>query len=90
MTQPKATEQNPALRRKLHPRYTPIVFSFYMASIMALLMCALITAVNRGLDDAFFSLVWRAYQVAMPCAFVCVLMVRPLVFKLVSWTVHPH
>ncbi|WP_041521571.1 DUF2798 domain-containing protein [Gilvimarinus agarilyticus] len=90
MTHFNTTDKNRTLGRKLHPRYTAVAFSFYMASIMALLMCALITAVNRGVDDAFLSWVWKAYQVAMPCAFICVLMVRPLVLKLVRWTVQPH
>ena len=79
-----------ARRRKLHARFTPVMFSLYMAAIMALLMCALITAVNRGINGAFIHSVWQAYQIAMPCAFICVLLVRPLVFKLVQWTVHPH
>jgi hypothetical protein len=77
-------------QRKLHPRFTPVMFSFYMAAIMAFLMCTLITALNRGIDGAFIHWVWKAYQIAMPCAFICVLLVRPLVFKLVHWTVHPQ
>jgi len=81
--------QNPSSNRwKLHARYTAIVFAFYMASIMALLMCGVIVAVNQGLPHDFLSRVLRAYIVAMPVAFVCVLFVRPLVMKLVSFTVN--
>lgn len=74
--------------RKLHPRLMPIAFSFYMAAIMAFLMCLIITAVNQGVGAGYFSYVLHAYSIAMPCAFVCVLLVRPLVLKLVKWTVH--
>ena len=81
-------EQNPSPSRfKLHSRYTAVVFAFYMASIMALLMCGVIVAFNQGLTEDFLSRVVRAYIVAMPVAFVCVLFVRPLVMKLVALTV---
>ena len=32
--------------------------------------------------------VMNAYKVAMPAAFVCILVVRPIVVKLVGMTVH--
>ncbi|WP_060509127.1 DUF2798 domain-containing protein [Pseudomonas sp. NBRC 111124] len=77
-------------RRKLRPSATPYVFAFYMSSIMALLMCFVITAANAGVNPAYLGNVLRAYQLAMPVAFVCVLMVRPVVLKLVAITVHAH
>lgn len=77
-------------RRKLGPRAKPYVFAFYMSSIMALLMCFVITAANAGVNPAYLGNVLKAYQLAMPVAFVCVLMVRPVVLKLVAITVHPH
>lgn len=80
----------PRSRRKLRPSATPYVFAFYMSSIMALLMCFVITAANGGVDAQYLSNVLKAYQLAMPVAFVCVLMVRPVVIRLVAWTVHPH
>ncbi|AIR91723.1 DUF2798 domain-containing protein [Pseudomonas cremoricolorata] len=76
--------------RKLRPKATPYVFAFYMSSIMALLMCFVITAANAGVDQAYLSNVLKAYQLAMPVAFFCVLGVRPLVVRLVALTVHPH
>lgn len=76
-----------AQRKKLHRRYIPVVFSFYMAGIMALLMCSTIVALNFGVGDGFGMRVWHAYMVAMPVAFCCVLLVRPFVMKLVGWTV---
>lgn len=72
---------------KLPPQAQPIVFAFYMAAIMALLMCTVIVGVNAGLTPELPARVLRAYALAMPVAFVCVLMVRPLVLKLVGWTV---
>ncbi|MCU1734078.1 MULTISPECIES: DUF2798 domain-containing protein [unclassified Pseudomonas] len=76
-------------RPKLGVRATPYVFAFYMSSIMAMLMCFVITAANSGVNEHYLGNVLRAYQLAMPVAFVCVLVVRPIVIKLVSWTVHP-
>ena len=75
-------------RRKLHPAATPYVFAFFMSSIMALLMCFVITAANAGVTAQYLSNVLKAYQLAMPVAFVCVLMVRPVVVRLVAITVH--
>ena len=68
-------------------RYTPIVFAFFMAGIMAMLMCFVIVAANSGLSDGYLLRVFHAYALAMPVAFVCVLIVRPVVMKLVSLTV---
>lgn len=76
-------------RRKLGVRATPYVFAFYMSSIMAMLMCFVITAANSGVGEHYLSNVLKAYQLAMPVAFACVLVVRPLVIKLVALTVHP-
>lgn len=40
-------------RRKLHKRYTPLVFAFYMALIMAFFMCCIIVAASGGLGDGY-------------------------------------
>ena len=72
---------------KLHSKYNAVAFSLYMSTVMAFLMCLLITAANGGLTNSYLSRVWHAYQVAMPCAFICVLAVRPLILRLVKWTV---
>lgn len=74
---------------KLGVRATPYVFAFYMSSIMAMLMCFVITAANSGVGEHYLSNVLKAYQLAMPVAFACVLVVRPIVIKLVSLTVQP-
>ncbi|PJY97853.1 DUF2798 domain-containing protein [Pseudomonas donghuensis] len=82
------TQTSVRSRRKLGVRATPYVFAFYMSAIMALLMCFVITAANAGIDEQYLGNVLKAYQLAMPVAFACVLVVRPIVLKLVAWTVH--
>lgn len=77
-------------RWKLHPRSTPFVFAFFMSSLMALLMCLVITAATAGLGDGYAARVLAAYQLAMPVAFCGVLLVRPVVARLVVAIVHPH
>lgn len=64
------------------------VFALYMATIMAFLMCLVITLAEFGFDDNYVKNVMSAYRVAMPSAFFCVLIVRPIVARLVAWTVH--
>jgi len=77
-------------QRKLSARATPYVFALYMATIMALLMSLVITAANSGIEIDYLSNALHAYKLAMPVAFLCILVVRPIVLKLVSLTVHPH
>ncbi|MFI0474153.1 DUF2798 domain-containing protein [Halomonas sp. HMF6819] len=90
MSSKRYPEQRLLAARKLHPKFTPVVFAFYMSSIMAFLMTIVITGVNGGLEGAFMGRVWQAYQVAMPVAFVCILLVRPMVARLVQWSVRSH
>ena len=74
-------------RYRLHKRYTPLVFAFYMAAIMAFLMCSVIVAAKDGLSGGYLRHVLDAYVLAMPAAFFCVILVRPLVMRLVAATV---
>lgn len=73
--------------RKLPAKLMPVVFAFYMSSIMAVLMCLIITAVNQGLGEGYLLAAIHAYQIAMPSAFICVMLVRPIVMRLVASTV---
>ena len=70
-------------------RFTNYVFAFFMAGIMAFLMCMVIVATNIGFHDHYVAHVIHAYLLAMPVAFVCVLFVRPIVVKLVALVVKP-
>lgn len=78
----------PASGKKLHAKYTPYVFAFYMSAIMAFLMSLIIVAANSGMTDHYPSQVLHAYRIAMPSAFFCILVVRPLVMWLVRRTVN--
>jgi hypothetical protein len=72
---------------KISKHYTPYAFAFFMAGIMAFLMSMVIVAANSGLSIGYINRVIHAYTLAMPVAFVCVLIVRPIVVKLVSLVV---
>ena len=73
----------------LPKRFTPIVFAFFMSGIMAMLMCLVIVGANSGLGAGYLEKVLKSYELAMPVAFVCVLLVRPIVMRLVAITIQP-
>ncbi|MFG6179558.1 DUF2798 domain-containing protein [Halomonas sp. THAF12] len=89
---PQRTATDPATkaRRGIPPRFAPLVFAFYMSALMTLLMSLVITAVNGGIGPDYLAAVGRAYVRAMPVAFIGVLSVRPLVQRLVKWTLADH
>ena len=68
---------------KLPSRFTLLVFAFFMAGIMAFLMSMVIVGANSGLQHGYLLRVLYAYKLAMPIAFICVLIVRPIVVHLV-------
>ena len=70
--------------RKIPKRFTPYVFAFFMAGIMAFLMSMVIVAANSGIQTGYVLHVLHAYALAMPVAFCCVLVVRPIVMHLVA------
>lgn len=76
-----------AVLRKLPAKATPVVFAFYMASIMAMLMCFIIIAAESGVSSHYLSDVINTYKIAMPSAFICIMFVRPVVSRLVLKTV---
>lgn len=78
------------LRTRLPVRSAPYIFALYMATIMAFLMCLVITFAEFGMGPHYMANVMNAYQVAMPAAFFCILVVRPVVIRLVGLTVQGH
>jgi hypothetical protein len=74
--------------RRIPKRFTPFVFAFFMAGIMAFLMSMVIVGANSGVHSGYLLRVVHAYALAMPVAFFCVLIVRPVVMHLVSALVH--
>lgn len=83
-----STKNNQRIR--LPVRTAPYIFALYMAIIMAFLMSLVITLAEFGLGPHYMTNVMNAYQVAMPAAFFCILIVRPVVIRLVGFTVHGH
>lgn len=75
---------------RLPKHASPYIFALYMATIMAFLMSLVITYAEFGMGVNYMINVMNAYKVAMPAAFVCILVVRPMVVKLVGMTVHGH
>lgn len=73
---------------KLPHKLTGIAFAAYMAGIIAFVMSAVLTAINTGMGSGFLARVLHAYAVALPVAFTCVVIFRPLVVFLVKKTVH--
>jgi len=69
---------------KIPHQFTPYVFAFFMAGIMAFLMSMAIVATSTGIHDGYPHRVIHSYALAMPVAFFCVLIVRPIVVKLVA------
>ena len=78
------------LRTRLPVRSAPYIFALYMATIMAFLMSLVITFAEFGMGPHYMANVMNAYQVAMPEAFFCILVVRPVVIRLVGLTVQGH
>ncbi|WP_369788105.1 DUF2798 domain-containing protein [Rouxiella sp. WC2420] len=84
-----ATTKN-TLKTRLPTHTAPYIFALYMAIIMAFLMSLIITLAEFGMGAHYMTNVMNAYQVAMPAAFFCILIVRPVVIRLVGLTVHGH
>lgn len=78
------------LRTRLPVRSAPYIFALYMATIMAFLMSLVITFAEFGMGPHYMANVMNAYQVAMPAALFCILVVRPVVIRLVGLTVQGH
>ena len=78
------------LRTRLPVRSAPYIFALYMATIMAFLLSLVITFAEFGMGPHYMANVMNAYQVAMPAAFFCILVVRPVVIRLVGLTVQGH
>ncbi|MGK9173470.1 DUF2798 domain-containing protein [Yokenella regensburgei] len=78
----------PTPRLRFPKHASPWIFALYMATIMAFLMSLVITMAEFGVGPDYMENVMNAYRVAMPAAFVCILIIRPLVMRLVGLTVH--
>ena len=69
-------------------KYTPYVFSFFMALLMSCIMSFVICVYNFGLVDNIISIWLQAWWFAFMVAFPIVIVVSPLVGKLVVLVVN--
>ncbi|MDO6823879.1 DUF2798 domain-containing protein [Marinobacter sp. 1_MG-2023] len=67
-------------------RLRQIVFGFYMSGMMSLLMSAVITFINTGIDNQFFYRWLPAFLVAWAVAFPLVTFLAPIAVKLTEMT----
>jgi hypothetical protein len=72
---------------KLPHQLSAFVFAFYMSSFIALVMSAVLTYFGSGFSPDYLAQVGRAYALAMPVGFLCVILFRPLVVVLMRATV---
>lgn len=72
---------------KLPHQLSAFVFTFYMSSFIGLAMSAVLTYVGSGLTPDYLTQVGKAYALAMPVGFLCVILFRPLVLVLMRATV---
>ncbi len=67
----------------------PLVFAFYMSSLVALLVSCALVAVNSGIAEGYILRVLNGYKFAMPVAFVAVLSLRTTIMRLTAATLQP-
>lgn len=72
---------------KLPHQLSALVFAFYMSSFIGLAMSAVLTYVGSGFSPDYLARVGKAYVLAMPVGFLCVILFRPLVVVLMRATV---
>ena len=75
--------------KKLPKRFDRLVFAFFMAGLMALIVSGCLTALHTGFDKAFLLRWLAAYALAFPIAFPTAYLVSPHVRKLTSFLVEP-
>jgi Protein of unknown function (DUF2798) len=73
--------------KKLPPRFTPLVLSFWMSLLMAGLMSLIVTAINTGIDPGLLQRWGGAFIRVWPIAFVALFLLRPLAMRLTAWLV---
>lgn len=69
---------------KFHPKHAPLLVAFFMSCFMAFLMSGVVTLINQGFGDGYFSQWMHAYIRVWPIAFVLLFILRPLVMKIVA------
>jgi hypothetical protein len=68
---------------KFHPRYTPLLFAFFMSCGVAFIVSGVLTAIIDGFDN--FIQTWMlGFSIAWPVACSAVLVLAPRVRRLVQ------
>ncbi|MDA9556639.1 DUF2798 domain-containing protein [Vibrio sp.] len=68
-------------------KYTPYVFSFFMALFMSMFMSFVITVMNIGWVDNIVFIWLKAWGLSFLIAFPTAMFVSPLIAKIVSFVV---
>lgn len=71
---------------KIPKRFMPLVFAFYMSSIVALLVSFALVAVSSGFAEGYILHVLNVYKFAMPVAFAAALSLRTTIMRLTAAT----
>ncbi len=71
------------------PRFQNVVFGFFLSGLMTLIVSAITTVRNLGLDDASVEKWLTAFASAWPVTFPTVLIVAPIVRRIVSHFIAP-
>lgn len=69
---------------RIPARHAPLVFAFWMSTVMSALMSLAITAVNTGIDAGLFGRWLRAWLLAWPMAFAVAASFRGVVQRLTA------
>jgi ABC-type bacteriocin/lantibiotic exporter with double-glycine peptidase domain len=73
------------------PKYTQLIFSFFMALFMSCIMSLVITLYNVGFIDGIFFIWLKAWLFAFAVALPAINLVSPIVRRLVKILIkHPH
>jgi hypothetical protein len=69
---------------KIHPKYTPIIFAFFMSILMASLMSFVLTTVYTGFKPGLMHRWFHSFTIAWPVALPSIMIISPIVRKIVS------
>jgi hypothetical protein len=75
--------------RRIPRRFQAIVFGFLLSGLMTLIVSAVTTARNVGIDDDFVRRWLSAFSTAWPVTFPTATLVAPFVRRLVERMVEP-
>ncbi len=75
--------------KKIPVKFAPLVFALLMSCVMVIIMSGFITALNTGINRAFFRRWLLAFISSWPVAFVCVFIFAGQIRKIVIRVCEP-